>query len=231
MGNKHTSHTLHHTQYKTSISLLINRIENLARLSMFFVLANAGADEIKDWILGRKTDFDDRVMDNILRLAGISKFVTWKARTEGVGSAMARQILPPFKFIDAAGKDIVTAGDEKGLEMLSSAPIVGKLAYWHYGRGTSKREDLWDRRLRKHKAKLKKVKDKFEKAKNKAEFRRENRDAINELRKVNRFQGRLNMYRKRINRLKSKSESRANNLRIQELEKKRTEMIKVYLSG
>ncbi|MGP8338071.1 MAG: hypothetical protein ACT6FC_07530, partial [Methanosarcinaceae archaeon] len=207
----------------------IQGLKNIARLCMFFVMANAAADEIKDLVLGRDTDFDDRVWDNVLRLAGISKFVTWKARTEGVGSAMVRQILPPFKFLDSAGKDIITAGDEKGLETLASVPLAGKLTYWWYGRGTTKREDLWDKRLRKHKSKLNDVKDKLEKSKNKFEFKQKNRDALIELRRVNKFQGKINVYRKRINRLKSLKETKSNKLRMQELEKKRTDMIKSYL--
>ena len=207
----------------------IQGIKNFVRLSLFFVLANAGADELKDWVLGRKTDFEDRVVDNILRLCGVSKFVTWKARTEGVGSALARQILPPFKFIDSAGKDILTAGDEKGLEVIGSIPVVGKLAYWHIGRGTSKREDLWNRRLRKQKAKLNKIKDGLEKTKNKTEYRRKHRLELRKLRQVNELQGELNDYRKRINRLKSMKEIPARKKRIQMLEVRRTELIKKFL--
>ena len=114
----------------------IEAMRNFIALTSMFVLANAGADELKDWVLGRDTDLGDRVVDNLLRLFGVSKFVTWKARTEGAGSAIARQILPPFKFIDAATKDIVTAGDDKGLYTINSVPVVGKLAYWHMGRGS-----------------------------------------------------------------------------------------------
>ena len=207
----------------------IEGFRNLLRLGFYFVLANAGADELKDWVLGRKTDFSDRMVDNLLRLMGISKFVTWKARTEGVGSALSRQILPPFKFIDSLGKDIITLGDEKGLEVVGSIPVVGKLAYWHIGRGVSKRGDLWDRRWRKRKAKLNKVQDKLEKSKDKRTFRREHRGEIRELRQINQLQGRLNSYRKRINRLKSKEETIARKKLIQRLETKRTSLIKEFL--
>ena len=58
----------------------IQGLKNFTRLAMFFVLANATADELKDRALGRKTDLGDRVADNVLRLAGASKFITWKAR-------------------------------------------------------------------------------------------------------------------------------------------------------
>ena len=204
-------------------------LKNLVRLSFFFVLANAGADELKDLVLGRKTDLEDRVTDNILRLFGVSKFVTWKARTEGIGSAAVKQILFPVKFIDAITRDVVTAGDEKGLQALASVPIVGKLAYWHIGRGTHKRDDLWDRRLRKKKRKFTKVKEDLEKAKNKAEFRKAHKEEFAEIRKLKALQKRLNRYRKRINRLKSKAESKENKKKISELEEKRTDLIIVYM--
>ncbi|MCK4788126.1 MAG: ParB N-terminal domain-containing protein [Desulfobacteraceae bacterium] len=204
-------------------------LKNLARLSMFFVLCNAGADELKDWVLGRKTDFSDRMIDNVLRLFGVSKFVTWKARTEGVGSALARQILPPFKFIDSAGKDIITAGDERGLEVIGSIPVIGKLAYWHMGRGVSKREDLWNRRLRKHKSKLNEIKEGFEKAKDKDAFRRKHWEELTELKATNELQGKLNKRRKKINELKSKKELPARKKLIQGLEKERTELIRDFL--
>ena len=118
----------------------IEGIKNLLWLSTAFVVMNAGADFIKDFILGRPIDIEDKVVDNLLRLAGISKFVTWKAREEGLGSAMVRQIAPPFKAVDAISKDIRTAGDEKGLEITQSIPVVGKLYYWWFGRGAAKSE-------------------------------------------------------------------------------------------
>jgi len=207
----------------------IQGLKNLTRLAMLFVLANATADELKDWVLGRKTDLGDRVVDNILRLAGSSKFITWKARTEGVGSALSRQVLPPFKFIDSATKDIYNAGDDKGLEVLGSVPILGKLAYWHIGRGVGKRGDLWDRRLRKHKARLKTVKEKYDRSKDKMEFMLEHRKELVEHKRVNKFQGKLNKYRKIINKLKSREETPAILKRIGQLENRRTELIKKYL--
>jgi len=205
-------------------------VTNLIRLGMFFVLANAGADELKDWILRRKTDFGDRVWDNVLRLMGVSKYITWKARTEGAGSAMARQILPPFKFIDSASKDIYNAGDDKGLEIVGSIPLVGKLAYWHIGRGQHKRKDLWDRRLSKHKSRVRKVKEQYDKSKQKLEFRQSHAAELAEYRRVNRFQGGLNKLRRRINKMKSKPKTPALKARISQLEKQRSESIKRYLN-
>jgi hypothetical protein len=118
----------------------VEGVKNLVILTASFVAANAGADELKDLLLGRKTTLQDRTVDNLLRLLGISKFVTWQARQEGVGSAMVRQIAPPFKAIDALTKDIATAGNEKGLQITGSIPIVGKLYYWWFGKGNTMQE-------------------------------------------------------------------------------------------
>jgi hypothetical protein len=207
----------------------IKAARNFIRLSMFFVLANASADELKDWVLGRKTDLNDRVVDNLLRLMGVSKFVTWKARTEGLGSALVKQILPPFKFIDAVSKDIIGAGDGKGLEMLSSLPVVGKLAYWHLGRGREKRGDLWDRRWSKRKAKLTKVYERYERSKNKRQFTREHKKELDEYYTMKSKQGRLNTMRSMINRLKGQKQTPRTERKIEQLEKQRQELIQKYL--
>ena len=118
----------------------VQGFKNLLKLAGCFIAANAAADEIKDLILNRKTSLEDRTVDNLLRLVGISKFVTWQARREGVGAATVRQIAPPFKFIDSLTKDIASAGDGKGLETAQSIPVAGKLYYWWFGKGADKAE-------------------------------------------------------------------------------------------
>lgn len=206
----------------------IQAMKNLISLTAMFVLANAGADELKDLLLGRSTDLEDRVVDNLLRLFGVSKFVTWKARTEGVGSAMARQILPPFKFIDAATKDIMTAGDGKGVYTIGSVPVVGKLAYWHMGRGKRSKGDRWDRMLLKEKRRLNKIKDRLDVSKNKSNFMAEHRDDFRKLARIKRLQGKLNKYRRLINRLKSGDQTSQISKRIEVLEEKRTALVMKY---
>lgn len=115
-------------------------MKNLVKLSGALVAANATADVIKDLILGRPLDLPDKVVDNLMRLAGVSKFATWKAREEGPGTAAVLMAAPPFKAINAIYKDIMTAGDEKGLESVQSIPLVGKLYYWWFGKGAGKSE-------------------------------------------------------------------------------------------
>ena len=104
------------------------------------------------------------------------------------------------------------------------------LAYWHMGRGTFKRGDLWDRRLKKRKAKFKKFKDEYDTAADKKAYADKYTDELVEHRRLGRLQGRLNKFRKMINKLKSLESTAGNAEKIRELEAQRTEMIKEHLS-
>jgi len=108
----------------------IQAIQNLAKLAMLLALANGGANEIKDIFLGRKTSLRDQVYDTLWKLAGVSRFITWQVRREGLGTALAKQILPPFKFIDSATRDLFRK--EEGVpKTIESIPFAGKWMYWH----------------------------------------------------------------------------------------------------
>lgn len=118
-------------------------IKSAVKLAAALIAANATADEIKDFMLNRETSLTDRTVDNVLRLAGFSKYTIYKAREEGIGSAVLKTILPPIKFIDSVYKDIASGG-EKGLETIDSIPIGGKLYYWWFGKGADKTEKKRD---------------------------------------------------------------------------------------
>lgn len=207
----------------------IDALKNMTRLGMFLVLANASADELKDFLLGRESTLQDRVVDNILRLGGISRFVTWQARREGVGSAAAKQILPPFKLLDALTRDIYSFGDDKGFKSLDSVPLVGKLAYWRLGQGAEKKHDIWEIRYIKEKQRISKFEDRLEKAKDKKEFISENRDDFILSRRIKKFQSRLNRNKKLINKLESLKPSKKIHARIDLLKDRRSEMTRKFL--
>ncbi len=129
-----------------------NKVAGIVRLGTL-VLAMAamgmGTDAIKDWLLGRKTSLTDRVLDNILKVAGFSKWTIYKARQEGIGSATMKMILPPAPLLDQAWKDVrnflddkrTKTGERLKLESAQSVPLVGKHYYWRYGRGKQKVEE------------------------------------------------------------------------------------------
>jgi SAM-dependent methyltransferase len=208
----------------------IEAIRNMVYLAALISMANAGADEIKDLILGRKTSIEDRVTDNILRLFGVSKYVTWQARTDGAGTAAAKQILPPFKFLNAAYKDLLTTGDEKGLEMVGSIPVIGKLAYWHMGRGSYNNKDYSEQKFSDKKRTLNSIKDKVEAdPKLRGKYIKE----LAQLKAVNKVQARMNEQTKRINKLKAseKLTGRDNSKIIENLEKQKIKLAENYLKA
>lgn len=129
---------------------VVRGTKNMIRLGAALMIMNATADLLKDLLLGREVDLEDTVVDNIFKLFGVSKYVTWQARTEGIGSAIVKQIAPPFKFLDALYRDVgnlFTDLDalEEGSEVVSSIPIAGKLYYWWFGKGAAKTEKRRDK--------------------------------------------------------------------------------------
>ena len=117
----------------------VQGIKNLVSLTGYLIMMNTGADVLKDILLGRPITLEDHVIDNIYRIAGASRFTIDKAKMEGLGTAAAKQILPPFKALDAITKDLMTMGDEKGFEVTQSIPLFGKLYYWWFGKGAEKK--------------------------------------------------------------------------------------------
>lgn len=120
-------------------------IKNLVKLSALLVLANATADVLKDLLLGRPIDLDDLVIDNLWKLVGFSKWQIYKAKQEGLFATLLRSILPPTNLIDDLYKDIVKTAENKEisfnkLNTIKDIPIVGKLYYWWFGKGSNTEE-------------------------------------------------------------------------------------------
>ena len=118
-------------------------LRNLMRLVVFFTLMNAGGDFLKDLVLNRDTPLEDHVVNNIARLFGFGKYQLYSARKEGLGTATFKTIMPPFKAVDAASKDIDKIAtkedvDVDDLQIIGSIPIVGKMYYWWFGGGAEK---------------------------------------------------------------------------------------------
>lgn len=132
-----------------------HKIRAVKRALQFWGLAGAfgaGVDELKDFLLNRETTMSDRLVDNILKPFGLSKFFIYKARQDGFGRAAAQMILPPTRLPDSLYKDLVRIDLKKmglnmiqgnlwrgkPLEITQSIPIGGKLWYWWVGGGAAK---------------------------------------------------------------------------------------------
>lgn len=119
----------------------VKGLTNLTRLISTMVLMGAGADFLKDLVLGRETPPEDAVVNNIARIFGFSKYQVYSVRREGLGTAAFKTISPPYQFIDASSKDFLKAIDEGELDIndmrsVNSVPIVGKFYYWWFGAGS-----------------------------------------------------------------------------------------------
>jgi hypothetical protein len=118
----------------------------LFRIAMLSMLANGSADVLKAILFNREIDEEEFFWNNILRMFGITKFTTVKARKEGLGSALVGTVLPPqIGMINDVTKDFdraVTEGEFEVDELRSVKyiPIVGKLYYWREGRGVDVEE-------------------------------------------------------------------------------------------
>jgi len=135
-------------------------LRRLLQLSAAYIACNAGADYLKNLVLNRDSDPGDMLVDNIARLFGFSKWSIYEARSEGIGTAVMKTILPPAKSLDAAAKDVRSVykyyadGKEiKGFELPGSVPLAGKFYYWWFGKGSVKTQE---KRLAKARAKRRK---------------------------------------------------------------------------
>jgi hypothetical protein len=125
---------------------------NLVQLSLALAMSNAGADWIKNFILGKPFHLKDEVMDNFLRLFFLSKyqFSPSKIKSGGleVGRDLAGGAVPLLSLLDNMANDAYyvgkwfTVGLDKNeslrydVRMPSKIPFVGR-AIFHglYGHG------------------------------------------------------------------------------------------------
>ena len=121
----------------------IEGIRNMVKLTALLMALNATADVLKDLLLGREIILDDLVVDNIAKLIGFSRYTVYQVRREGLGSAIGQIVLPPTKLIDDITKDVIKLYDDfeenlavDKLKTLEDIPIIGKLFYWWFGKGS-----------------------------------------------------------------------------------------------
>jgi hypothetical protein len=93
--------------------------------------------------MNREINPDDFWWNHVLRMFGITKYTTVKARKEGFGSAFIKTIAPPqVGIMDDITKDIMTARRMKDMRSSKYLPVAGKIYYWQAGRGEDVEERL-----------------------------------------------------------------------------------------
>lgn len=120
--------------------------EMLVRLTVALMLTGMGADALKDLLLGRAITLSELVMDNVLKLAGLTKFQIYQSRQDGVGNTIMQMFFVPplYAPFDNLIKDVqrISSGKMEPKDALSFSyvPIVGKFYYWWVGGGRTKEE-------------------------------------------------------------------------------------------
>ena len=115
----------------------LSGLRNLIKIVFFLTLMEATGDMLQDLLRGKPVDFSDLFLNRLAHFA-ISRYTTRRIRREGLGKALMEQMLPPTQIVNSLSKDILTAGDEKGLETTKSIPLVGKIYYYRFGKGAER---------------------------------------------------------------------------------------------
>jgi hypothetical protein len=100
-------------------------------LIMLLSLSGAGADEIKDIIIGREKSMSDHVVDNMFQLILMSKYNIDKGLQQGnFTQAVAQGMLPPTRYIDDMISDVggFLSGDTT-YKSLRNVPLGGRIIY------------------------------------------------------------------------------------------------------
>ena len=123
---------------KAALKFATSGIGKLTALATVFAAANASTDVLKDTLYGRPTKLDELTTNNLYRLLGISRYLSYKAKREGVARTALEMALPPTAVFDRAYQDIYNlydGGEYKGT-MLQGTPL--DMVYWRYLGGLDK---------------------------------------------------------------------------------------------
>ena len=127
-------------------------VQNLVHVGVTLTVMNASADLIKDWMYGRDVEWDDLLMDQLFRLMGVSRYITYQYRRYGANYTAYKLIAPPTDIIDTGIQDLgkikkaITEKDWdnfniKDLRAIKNVPY-GQFYYWYLGAGPEKQVEL-----------------------------------------------------------------------------------------
>ena len=93
-------------------------IKNAANLSTLFVMSNGGIDTAKDFMMGKELKPTDTVVNNYLKMLGMSKYMVDGIGKDGLGDTLLKQVAPPMALPNALGDS------KKALQLV---PIGGRV--------------------------------------------------------------------------------------------------------
>lgn len=114
--------------------------KNFIWLTSTLAMAGATGSQIRDWYNGKETKFSDNVMNSLLNLMLLSSYDVGQIGTDGIGKAILSKGLPATRLFDDIGRDLINAGDGKGVDSVRNIPVVGNEIYNRIGKGRDKIE-------------------------------------------------------------------------------------------
>jgi len=106
----------------------------LAYLLALTAMAGAGADELKNFLMGREDSFSDNVVDNLIQLFLINKYAIEKGiKQDKLITNTVQGWMPPFRVADDMVADLFSIFTEKKFKgkLWRNVPVIGKLTYEH----------------------------------------------------------------------------------------------------
>lgn len=114
------------------------KAKNFMTLTAYLTAAGATGSQLRDWYNGKETSFSDNVTNSLLQLMLLSTYDVNNIQQDGLGRTILQKGLPITRIVDDISKDIVTAGDNKGLTSIRNIPIIGNEIYNRFGAGQKK---------------------------------------------------------------------------------------------
>lgn len=120
--------------------LFLQGIGNTAKLALLLTVFNAGADALKNLIMGRKIDISDTLLSNMLWNIGVSKYTFYRGQRDGYARALLENyLLPPqISMGDDAYMDVkkIATGKRKPSDTVAVTYVpFGRMWYWWFGGG------------------------------------------------------------------------------------------------
>ena len=121
--------------------------KDLALLTFYLMIFNAGADLLKDLLMNREINVSDRFIDNLFVGGSINRYTAMNIKKDGPFRTFQEQLLFPIAF-DTLIVDLLSKKEIEDYKTWSNVPLVGRPYYWYFGGGESKKrskkkKDKW----------------------------------------------------------------------------------------
>lgn len=112
---------------KKTLAGVARGLRNMTEFAMVLGISGAGAEVIKNWLLGRDEELEaSDVLENVLKTFGWSKYVRDKAEKEPMKAILGTAVPAPVQMMDR-----ILTRDPRAVQYI---PVVGELYYnWELG--------------------------------------------------------------------------------------------------